>query len=164
MTITDMVQKCMKDNTVEFFEQLLTYLLKSNDRSIFCASRQIVDTLVDSVLSLDSKIVAGSYLQLFIIISDDFFVFINCAYCLLHIVADESRAGNSESESSNLDAAAIHKEHQERLLACLTTLSAFSKVRPELLVNHAETLQPYLSMNASGTAEQQVLYQVYSAI
>uniref|UniRef100_A0A0N5APU5 Nipped-B protein n=1 Tax=Syphacia muris TaxID=451379 RepID=A0A0N5APU5_9BILA len=138
MTITDMVQKCMKDNTVEFFEQLLTYLLKSNDRSIFCASRQIVDTLVDSVLSLDSKIVAG--------------------------IADESRAGNSESENSNLDAAAIHKEHQERLLACLTTLSAFSKVRPELLVNHAETLQPYLSMNASGTAEQQVLYQVINML
>lgn len=78
----------------------------------------------------------------------------------MNFFADESRAGNVESESSNLSAAASHKEHQERLLACLTTLSAFSKVRPELLVNHAETLQPYLSMNVSGTAEQQVLYQV----
>lgn len=60
MIITDMVQKCMKDNTVEFFEQLLSSLLKGGDRSILYASKQIVDTLVDSVLSLDSKIVAGA--------------------------------------------------------------------------------------------------------
>uniref|UniRef100_A0A0N4V606 Nipped-B protein n=1 Tax=Enterobius vermicularis TaxID=51028 RepID=A0A0N4V606_ENTVE len=130
MIITDMVQKCMKDNTVEFFEQLLSSLLKGGDRSILYASKQIVDTLVDSTGKAN----------------------------------DESRAGNVESESSNLSAAASHKEHQERLLACLTTLSAFSKVRPELLVNHAETLQPYLSMNVSGTAEQQVLYQVINML
>ena len=59
MTVTDMVQTCMKENTVEFFEQLLNCLLKGGDRSILCASRQIVDTLVDSVLALDSKIVSG---------------------------------------------------------------------------------------------------------
>lgn len=34
----------------------------------------------------------------------------------------------------------------QRLVACLTTLFLFAKIRPKLLVNHAITLQPYLSL------------------
>ena len=41
------------------------------------------------------------------------------------------------------------KENQgssQRLVACLTTIYLFAKIRPQLLVNHAITLQPYLSL------------------
>lgn len=34
----------------------------------------------------------------------------------------------------------------QRILACLSTLHLFAKIRPQLLVNHALTLQPYLSL------------------
>lgn len=60
MTITDVILICIKENTVEFFEQLLNLLIKSADRSIIFASRQIVDTLVDNVITLDSKLASGN--------------------------------------------------------------------------------------------------------
>jgi len=34
----------------------------------------------------------------------------------------------------------------QRLVACLTSLYLFAKIRPQLLVKHAITLQPYLSL------------------
>lgn len=67
---------------------------------------------------------------------------------------------NNVEENTSMNAAAAHKEHQERMLACLSTLSLFSKAKPDLMVKHAETLQPYLSMNMNGPAEQQVMNQV----
>lgn len=36
--------------------------------------------------------------------------------------------------------------NSERLVACISTLHLFAKIRPQLLVNHALTLQPYLSL------------------
>lgn len=33
-----------------------------------------------------------------------------------------------------------------RIVACLTTLYLFAKIRPQLLVNHVQTLQPYLQV------------------
>lgn len=48
-----------------------------------------------------------------------------------------------------------------RLLASLTTLSAFCKIRPELMVKHAEILLPYLStISSTSPSELQVLNQV----
>ncbi|KAL3993808.1 Sister chromatid cohesion C-terminus family protein [Acanthocheilonema viteae] len=135
MTLTDMVQICIKENTLDFFEQLLNSLLKNNDRALLFASRQIVDTLVDNVLTLDSKMASGG-----------------------------GEVMNNGEESTSLNAAAAHKEHQERMLACLSTLSLFSKAKPDLMVKHAETLQPYLSMNMNGPAEQQVMNQVVNML
>uniref|UniRef100_A0A158Q833 Nipped-B protein n=1 Tax=Elaeophora elaphi TaxID=1147741 RepID=A0A158Q833_9BILA len=135
MTLTDMVQICIKENTLDFFEQLLNSLLKSNDRTLLFASRQIVDTLVDNVLTLDSKMASGG-----------------------------GDVINSAEESTSMNAAAARKEQQERMLACLSTLSLFSKAKPDLMVKHAETLQPYLSMNMNGPAEQQVMNQVVNML
>lgn len=72
----------------------------------------------------------------------------------------ETEISKSSGENSSLNLAVAHKEHQERLLACLTTLSLFSKVRASLMVKHAETLQPYLSINLTGSVEQRVMNQV----
>uniref|UniRef100_A0A915BWJ3 Nipped-B protein n=2 Tax=Parascaris univalens TaxID=6257 RepID=A0A915BWJ3_PARUN len=135
MSMTEMVQICVKENSVEFFEQLLHCLLRGGDRTLLCASRQMIDTLVDNVLTLDSK-----------------------------IASDESKVNGSTEESTSLNAAAAHASHQERLLACLTTLSLFSKVRPDLMVKHAETLQPYLSMSITSPSEQQVMNQVINML
>lgn len=37
----------------------------------------------------------------------------------------------------------------QRLVACLSTLYLFSKIKPDLMVKHAETLQPYLDIKCS---------------
>ncbi|KAI8434987.1 hypothetical protein MSG28_003433 [Choristoneura fumiferana] len=44
----------------------------------------------------------------------------------------------------------------QRILACLSTLHLFAKIRPQLLVNHALTLQPYLSLKCQNQYEQQI--------
>lgn len=46
------------------------------------------------------------------------------------------------------------------LVACLSTLYLFSRIRPQLLVRHAQTIQPYLSMRLAGPQDYQVLHNV----
>lgn len=71
MTLTDMVQVCVKENTVDFVEQMLSCLMKSGDRTLQLASRQIVDALVDNVLTLDSKMASsGLFCYTFSIFSE----------------------------------------------------------------------------------------------
>ncbi|KAJ0180531.1 hypothetical protein K1T71_003935 [Dendrolimus kikuchii] len=48
----------------------------------------------------------------------------------------------------------------QRILACLSTLHLFAKIRPQLLVNHALTLQPYLSLKCQNQYEQQIMSTV----
>ncbi|KAH9374129.1 hypothetical protein HPB48_005398 [Haemaphysalis longicornis] len=48
----------------------------------------------------------------------------------------------------------------QHLVACLGTLYLFSRIRPQLLVRHAHTIQPYLSMRLSGPQDYQVLQHV----
>ncbi|XP_077981351.1 nipped-B-like protein isoform X2 [Glandiceps talaboti] len=47
-----------------------------------------------------------------------------------------------------------------RLVSCMQTLFLFAKIRPELLVPHALTLQPYLSTRCSTQGDYLVLYNV----
>lgn len=106
MHITDVVSAC-KEMGLEWFEQLLVSLFKPKEdkddstkvvteppKILVTACKQIVDCLVDNVISLDG------------------------------------RGGNAP----------------QRLVACVTTLYLFAKIRPQLLVEHAITLQPYLSL------------------
>ena len=44
----------------------------------------------------------------------------------------------------------------KRVSACLTTLHMFAKTRPLLLVEHAQTLQPYLSIACNNKTDNQV--------
>lgn len=39
--------------------------------------------------------------------------------------------------------------NSSRLVACITTLFLFSKIRPQLMVKHAMTMQPYLTTKCS---------------
>ncbi|XP_068082252.1 nipped-B-like protein isoform X2 [Anabrus simplex] len=48
----------------------------------------------------------------------------------------------------------------QRLVACLTTLYLFAKIRPQLLVDHAITLQPYLSVKCQTQGDYQIISSV----
>ncbi|KAL1493055.1 hypothetical protein ABEB36_011194 [Hypothenemus hampei] len=45
----------------------------------------------------------------------------------------------------------------ERLLACMTTLQSLAKIRPQLLINHASTLQPYLGLKCHTEGDRKIV-------
>ncbi len=47
-----------------------------------------------------------------------------------------------------------------RIVACLTTLYLFAKIRPQLLVEHVQTLQPYLSVTCKTQGDYQIISDV----
>ncbi|XP_012219437.1 nipped-B-like protein A [Linepithema humile] len=64
-------------------------------------------------------------------------------------------------EETNLDSDKPGKKgSSQRLVACLTTLYLFAKIRPRLLVNHASTLQPYLSLKCQTQGDYQIISSV----
>lgn len=128
--MTKVTQICAEELKLEALELLFQSLLKQGDKSTLAASRQIVDMFMDNVLTIENK------------------------------MATENGVTTTNSTNEDLKGAELHKANQERLLACLNTLTLFSKVRPELLVRHAETLQPYLSMSATQKSEVMVLNEV----
>lgn len=48
----------------------------------------------------------------------------------------------------------------QRLVACLSTLYLFSKIKPDLMVKHAETLQPYLDIKCNTQGDFYVLHYI----
>ncbi|XP_072030780.1 nipped-B-like protein A isoform X2 [Amphiura filiformis] len=52
------------------------------------------------------------------------------------------------------------KSQSHRLVSCLQTLFLFSKVKPELMVAHATTLQPYLSTKCNTQGDYLVIHNV----
>jgi len=106
LNITDVVA-ASKEFGLEWFEQLLLSLFKPKEdkdettkvaaeppKALLTACKQIVDCLVENVVTLDG-------------------------------------GGGGTSQ---------------QLVACLTTLYLFAKIRPQLLAAHSLTLQPYLSL------------------
>jgi len=106
LNITDVVA-ASKELGLEWFEQLLLSLFKPKEdkddtakvsteppKALLTACKQIVDCLVENVVTLDG-------------------------------------GGGGTSQ---------------QLVACLTTLYLFAKIRPQLLAAHSLTLQPYLSL------------------
>ncbi|KAF4533148.1 hypothetical protein B566_EDAN001690 [Ephemera danica] len=134
--ITDVVAKC-RDIGLDWFEQLLVSLFKPKEdkedstkvqvappRTLLTACKQIVDCLIETVLSLEENGIPetpGSQSQ-----PTD--------------VAEEPRNTSSQ-----------------KLVACLTTLYLLAKIRPQLLVDHATTLQPYLSLKCKTQGDFQII-------
>jgi hypothetical protein len=55
--------------------------------------------------------------------------------------------GRSEEEEQRSSADLQQVAGQShRIVACLTTTYLFAKIRPQLLVKHVQTLQPYLNI------------------
>lgn len=48
-------------------------------------------------------------------------------------------------------------EKQNRLVGCITALHLFSKARPQMLVHHAETLEPYLNLKSNSRSLEQFI-------
>ncbi|XP_078354070.1 nipped-B-like protein isoform X1 [Oculina patagonica] len=115
--MTDVVAACGESG--DWFEQLLENLLHNEEDSISKASeeasRQIVNCLVENVLSLEEKAVAQS----------------------------EGKGSSSQ-----------------RLVSSLSSLYLISKIKPQLLVKHAMTLQPYLSTKCSTQGDYLVIHNV----
>ncbi|XP_057671189.1 nipped-B-like protein B [Diorhabda carinulata] len=122
MNITDVVASS-EEIGLEWFEQLLLSLFKPKEdkddstkvmteppKALLLACRQIVDCLIENVLSLEET---------------------------------------SENTSTS-----------QRLAACLTTLYLFAKIRPQLLVKHASTLQPYLGLKCQTKGDIQIISSV----
>ena len=43
----------------------------------------------------------------------------------------------------------LEGSENRKLVGCITALHLFAKIRPQLLVNHAITLEPYLNIKVS---------------
>lgn len=71
--------------------------------------------------------------------------------CLIENVLKLEEQGNQGKEFQG---------SSQRLVACLTTLYLFAKIRPQLLVNHAITLQPYLSLKCQTQGDYQIVSNV----
>ena len=92
-----------------------------------------------------------------IVIEFNFFV---CVYTQ-QVLAMEDSAESTEAEPSSGDPnkkGSVGKS--KRVSACLTTLHMFAKTRPLLLVEHAQTLQPYLSIACNNKTDNQVSQSV----
>lgn len=60
--MADVVDVCVKEGIIEHFETLIASIVKKNtEYEIILASKQIVDSLVDYIISLDSKIAKGYF-------------------------------------------------------------------------------------------------------
>ncbi|XP_026815896.1 nipped-B-like protein isoform X1 [Rhopalosiphum maidis] len=117
LNITDVVA-ASKELGLEWFEQLLLSLFKPKEdkddtakvsteppKALLTACKQIVDCLVENVVTLDG-------------------------------------GGGGTSQ---------------QLVACLTTLYLFAKIRPQLLATHSLTLQPYLSLKCQTQGDYQII-------
>ncbi|XP_069819185.1 nipped-B-like protein isoform X3 [Dendropsophus ebraccatus] len=67
-----------------------------------------------------------------------------------HILKYEESMADSDSRGVN----------SGRLVACITTLFLFSKIRPQLMVKHAMTMQPYLTTKCSTQNDFMVICNV----
>ncbi|XP_061623951.1 nipped-B-like protein A isoform X2 [Phyllopteryx taeniolatus] len=115
LNITDVVAAC-RDTGYDWFEQLLSNLLKSEEDAAYKPAKkacvQLVDNLVEHILKYEESLA-------------------------------ESKGVNST-----------------RLVACITTLYLFSKIRAQLMVKHAMTMQPYLTTKCNTANDFMVICNV----
>ena len=76
--------------------------------------------------------------------------------CLVESVlsGEESNVRNEKSRANASLGAS------RRIVACLTTLYLFAKIRPQLLVEHVQTLQPYLQVQCQTQGDFQIISNV----
>ena len=131
MNITDVVAAC-KDMGLEWFEQLLVSLFKPKEDKE--DSTKLVVEPPKALLTACTQIVD----------------------CLIeNVLRLEETNLNSEPDNSEQK-----RGSSQRLVACLMTLHLFAKIRPQLLVSHAITLQPYLSLKCQTQGDYQIISSV----
>ncbi|KAJ8678892.1 hypothetical protein QAD02_014679 [Eretmocerus hayati] len=135
MNITDVVAAC-KDMGLEWFEQLLSSLFKPKEDKE--DSTKLVTEPPKALLTACSQIVD----------------------CLIENVLRLEETNLPEIESLEDRASNQKRGSSQRLVACLTTLYLFAKIRPQLLMSHAITLQPYLSLKCQTQGDYQIISSV----
>ncbi|KAF7993051.1 hypothetical protein HCN44_005832 [Aphidius gifuensis] len=130
MNITDVVAQ-NKDLGLEWFEQLLVSLFKPKEDK---DDRTKIQTEPPKALLTACKQIVD---------------------CLIENIL---RLEELNLDDNKLDSG--KKGASQRLVACLTTLYLFAKIRPQLLVNHAITLQPYLSLRCQTQGDYQIISSV----
>ena len=63
-----------------------------------------------------------------------------------------------KSEERSQEETATGQSH--RIVACLTTTFLFAKIRPQLLIHHVQTLQPYLNIKCFTQGDYQIISNV----
>lgn len=77
--------------------------------------------------------------------------------CLVESVL---RMEESNSDMMSSQGSGQPKGASSRLVACLTTLYLFAKIRPQLLTEHVQTLAPYLSVTARTKSDNLIVSNV----
>ncbi|XP_076056049.1 nipped-B-like protein A isoform X2 [Oratosquilla oratoria] len=116
--ITDVVVAC-KDTGLDWFEQLLQSMFKPKEDKddVTKVNLEPPKTLMTACKQIVDCLVE-------------------------HILVLEESGLKQQSEETT----PVSKGTSHRLVACLTTLYLFAKIRPQLLVSHAITIQPYLAV------------------
>lgn len=133
--ITDVVMAC-GDTSMEWFEQLL--------HSVFKPKEDKEDATKKNVEASPQLILACQQI----------------VDCLVESILrmEETNSDMKLPDQNPQQQAKLH--HSRRVSACLTTLYMFAKTRPTLLVHHAQTLQPYLSIVCRTRADYQIVSDV----
>jgi cohesin loading factor subunit SCC2 len=95
------------------------------------ACQQIVDCLVASVLRIEENSIRNSSANI---------------------------NGDSASSAASLAQKGLGSSH--RIVACIKTLYLFSKICPQLLVPHVQTLQPYLQIECHSQGDYQIISSI----
>ncbi|XP_059489671.1 nipped-B-like protein isoform X2 [Neocloeon triangulifer] len=128
LNITEVVYLC-KDTGLDWFEQLLQSLFKPKEDKEDSAKVQMQPPA--PLLTACRQIVQ----------------------CLIeNVLRLEETTFESMSETMTPKEAL-----SQRLVACLTTLYLLAKIRPQLLIDHATTLQPYLSLKCKSPSDFQII-------
>nr|XP_006819500.1 PREDICTED: nipped-B-like protein-like isoform X1 [Saccoglossus kowalevskii] len=135
--ITDVVTAC-KESGYEWFEQLLcNSLMLQNGKA--GPERDPARKLMRVESSVQSRTVYRACVQI--------------VDCLVeNVLRLEEKAAEMSAEGKNTSS--------HRLVSCMQTLFLFAKIKPILLVDHATTLQPYLTTKCSTTGDYLVLFNV----
>merc|ERR1712223_813335 len=130
--ITDVVI-ASRDTGLEWFEQLLQTVFKPKEDKDD-ATKKAVESNPQLVLACQQIV-----------------------DCLVESVL-RMEESNSDMTPNDLDNS--KSAPSLRVSACLTTLFLFSKTRPQLLVGHVQTLQPYLSISCKTQSDYRIVSDV----
>ncbi|XP_046405626.1 nipped-B-like protein isoform X2 [Ischnura elegans] len=140
MNITDVVATC-RDIGLDWFEQLLLSLFKPKEDKDDSTKMHVeppkslltaCHQIVDCLIENVLRLEEAGFVQ------------------------DDGQASGAGGESGEEES----RGSSQRLVACLTTLYLFAKIRPQLLVAHAITLQPYLSLKCQTQGDYQIISNV----
>ncbi|KAF0287117.1 Nipped-B-like protein [Amphibalanus amphitrite] len=133
MDITDVVVAC-RETGLDWFEQLLNTLFKPKEDKE--DSTKVVFEPPKSLLTASRQIVD----------------------CLVQHILRIEESGLQDRAADT--GAAVSRGSSQRLVACLNTLYMFARIRPQLLVPHAITLQPYLAVKCQTRGDYQIISHV----